>query len=119
MPSAPTNRPTTPVDLYTSRRTARHPWTFLTQHGHVLLVVATDPHPLVENIAATVGISPRKTLQILKDLEDTGYLHRMREGRRTRYTIDPHKHFRHPATSHKEIGALLAIFTQSPADTRY
>lgn len=115
MQAGPSNRSSRTSDSDTAPpRIAPHQWTFLTNHGHVLLVIATTPNPLVEDIAATVGITPRATLQILKDLEDSGYLHRFREGRRTRYTIDPHQHFRHPTTSQKEIGELLAIFAHSP-----
>ncbi|MBG6181769.1 helix-turn-helix transcriptional regulator [Arthrobacter sp. CAN_A1] len=94
--------------------TQRPPWTFLTNHSHVLLAVNENPRARVEDIAAMVGITPRATLHILADLEEAGYLQRLREGRRTRYVIQPRQHFRHPATGHQEIGALLAIF--SPAD---
>ena len=84
-------------------------WTFLTNHGHVLLAVAADPEARVTDIAARVGITPRSTLQILKDLEDGGYLHRVRAGRRTRYAIEPHQHFRHPATANWEIDGLIGL----------
>ncbi len=94
----------------------RHPWTFLTNHGHVLLAVAADPDILIHDIADTVGITPRATLHILKDLEEAGYLQRIREGRRTHYVVVAHRPFRHPATAHQDIGALLAIFT--PRDRR-
>lgn len=89
----------------------RPTWTFLTNHGHVLLSVAADPHVRVTDIAARVGITPRSTLQILKDLEDGGYLRRTRDGRRTRYTIEPHQHFRHPTTANREIDGLIGLFS--------
>ena len=89
---------------------ARPPWTFLTNHGHVLLAVAADPEARITDIAAQVGITPRSTLQILKDLEDGGYLHRIPAGRRTRYTIEPHQHFRHPTTANREIDGLIGLF---------
>lgn len=91
-------------------------WTFLTNHGHVLLAVATDPGIRIAEIADRVGITPRAALQILKDLESAGYLHRTRVGRRTHYAIEPHQHFRHPATSAQEIDGLIRLFTQ-PAPT--
>ncbi|MHA7276412.1 winged helix-turn-helix domain-containing protein [Arthrobacter sp. HLT1-21] len=98
--------------------TQRPPWTFLTNHSHVLLTINGDPNALVEEIAATVGITPRATLHILADLEHAGYLQRLREGRRTRYVIQPNQHFRHPATAHQEIGALLAIFAPTDGHSR-
>ncbi|AOT03603.1 helix-turn-helix transcriptional regulator [Arthrobacter sp. U41] len=89
----------------------RPAWTFLTNHGHVLLSVAADPQARITEIAARVGITPRATLQILKDLEDGGYLHRIRAGRRTRYALEPHQHFRHPATASREIDGLIGLFS--------
>ena len=90
--------------------TPRPAWTFLTNHGHVLLSVAGAEDARVTEIAARVGITTRATLTILKDLEDAGYLQRHRVGRRTHYTLDPHQHFRHPTTAAHEIGDLLAVF---------
>ncbi|MGY1822937.1 winged helix-turn-helix domain-containing protein [Geodermatophilus sp. SYSU D00079] len=88
----------------------RPPWTFLTNHGHVLITVAGDPDARVEEIAARVGISSRAALTILRDLEVAGYLTRTRRGRRTHYEVRPHQHFRHPATAAHEVDELLAIF---------
>lgn len=96
----------------------RPPWTFLTNHGHVLIAVASNPNMLVQNIAETVGITQRATLHILADLEKAGYLHRRKSGRRTHYTVEEHEHFRHPSTAHQEIGALLSIFAATqPEET--
>ena len=86
-------------------------WTFLTNHGHVLLAVAADADARVEEIAGRVGISRRATLSILGDLEDAGYLIRSRRGRRTNYELRPHRPFRHPSTAHREVDDLLAIFS--------
>ncbi len=93
-------------------------WTFLTNHGHVLLMVASGQDLTVAEIAGRIGITPRATLNILSDLEDGGYLRRDRVGRRTRYAVDPHQHFRHQLTADHEIGELLAIFSDSGRDSR-
>ncbi|SDN84099.1 MarR family protein [Geodermatophilus sp. DSM 45219] len=91
----------------------RPSWTFLTNHGHVLLAVAADPDARVEEIAARVGITARATLAILRDLEEAGYLVRTRHGRRTHYELQPHRPFRHPSTAAHEVDELLAIFRRS------
>ena len=90
------------------------PWTFLTNHGHVLLAVAAAPDARVAEIAEVVGISTRSALSILRDLEAAGYVQRTRVGRRTHYVVQPHRPFRHPATATHEVDELLAIFR--PAD---
>ncbi|MGB3955452.1 MAG: hypothetical protein WBL05_09275 [Brooklawnia sp.] len=87
----------------------RPAWTFLSNHGHVLVAVANSADARVSEIAAVVGISVRATLAILKDLEDAGHLTRHRVGRRTHYTVDVHRHFRHPAEAGHEVGELLAV----------
>jgi hypothetical protein len=88
----------------------RPAWTFLTSHGHVLLAVAAQPDARVVEIAATVGISPRAALTVLRDLEEAGYLIRVRRGRRTHYELRAHQPFRHPATAGHEVDELLRIF---------
>ena len=111
-PSVPEKDPETETEPPAPPGHLRHPWTFLTNHGHVLLAVAADPEARITDIAARVGITPRSTLQILKDLEEGGYLHRLRAGRRTRYAIEPHQHFRHPATANWEIDGLIGLFSR-------
>lgn len=88
----------------------RPSWTILTNHGHVLLAVAAGPNLLVEEIAQRVGITRRATLHILKDLEQAGYIHRFKDGRRNRYVVEGNRPFRHPAESHHDVGSLLKIF---------
>ncbi|MGY1706790.1 winged helix-turn-helix domain-containing protein [Geodermatophilus sp. SYSU D00697] len=90
----------------------RPTWTFLTNHGHVLLAVAADRDARVADIAARVGVTQRAALSILRDLEDGGYLTRSRRGRRTHYELRPHQHFRHPSTAAHEVDELLAIFAR-------
>jgi predicted ArsR family transcriptional regulator len=95
---------------------ARPPWTFLTNHAHVLLAVAADPDVRVNDIATAVGITPRAALLILRDLEEAGYLTRTRTGRRTHYEVRRHQPFRHPATASHDVDELLAIFLDRRAD---
>jgi DeoR/GlpR family transcriptional regulator of sugar metabolism len=91
--------------------TGERPWTFLTNHGHMLVAVAREPEARVQDLAAVVGVTPRSALSLLADLEEAGYLHRTRTGRRTTYTLHPHQPFRHPTTASHEVDELLAIFT--------
>lgn len=84
-------------------------WTFLTNHGHVLLAVARAPDARVAEIAAEVGVSTRAALSILRDLEEGGYLIRTRQGRRTHYELRPHQHFRHPSTAGHQVDGLIAL----------
>ncbi|GAA4677735.1 MarR family transcriptional regulator [Pseudonocardia yuanmonensis] len=85
-------------------------WTFLTNHGHVLLALARDPQARLRDVATRVGITERSVQAIVADLEDEGYLTRIRVGRRNVYQLHPHRRFRHPAEARHRIGELLALF---------
>lgn len=85
-------------------------WTFLSNHGHVLLAVAQDPQARVRDLAVRVGITERATQQILGDLVDAGYMSKARVGRRNEYEVKRGQPFRHPAERSRPIDDLLAIF---------
>mgnify|MGYP006279532347 CR=1 FL=1 len=85
-------------------------WTFLSNHGHVLIFLAQNPQARVRDIAAEVGITERSAQIILADLETAGYLTKKKTGRRNEYTIQADMNFRHPSESHKTIKSLLEIF---------
>jgi len=90
-------------------------WTFLSNHGHVMVALGRDPHARVRDIAVLVGITERAVQAILVDLEEEGYLTRERVGRRNQYQLHPDRAFRHPAEADRPVRDLLEIFT-SPDD---
>lgn len=83
-------------------------WTFLSNHGHVLVYVARHPEALITDIAVAVGITARATQSILNDLVDAGYLSRTRVGRRNVYEVDGSQPLRHPIEAEHEVGQLIA-----------
>lgn len=89
-------------------------WTFLTNHGHVLLALARDPQARLRDVAALVGITERSVQAIVADLEAEDYLTRIRIGRRNVYRLHPQRRFRHPAEARHRIGELLDLFAERP-----
>ena len=90
-------------------------WTFLTNHAHVLLAIARTPDLRLREIADLVGITERTAMQIVVDLEEDGYVHRERRGRRNHYTVDTAMRLRHPLEDHHQISDLLdAVTHRSP-----
>lgn len=85
-------------------------WTFLSNHGHVLVHLSQNPESRIRDIASSVGITERTAQLILADLEQAGYLTKYREGRRNSYEVNANLKFRHPSEASKPIGALLKIF---------
>ncbi|MGC8513264.1 MAG: helix-turn-helix transcriptional regulator [Acidimicrobiales bacterium] len=82
-------------------------WTFLTNHGHVLVCIAQDPGVRGRDIAERVGITERAAQAIVSDLVDAGYVRRRKVGRRNHYEIDPDLPVRHPVEQPHSVGDLL------------
>ncbi|MHB1473609.1 MAG: helix-turn-helix transcriptional regulator [Dermatophilaceae bacterium] len=93
----------------TSEDATRPGWTFLTNHGHVLICIAGDPGIRGRDIAARVGITERATQAIIANLVDDGYLTRTRIGRRNHYEINPDRPLRHPVEQPHSVGELLQL----------
>ncbi len=87
-------------------------WTFLTNHAHVLLCLATSSSLPMRNIAEAVGITERAVQQIISDLDHAGYIKRSREGRCNTYSIQSRKFLRHPLESHRTIDDLIRMIGQ-------
>ncbi|WP_395693413.1 helix-turn-helix transcriptional regulator [Nocardioides sp.] len=89
---------------------AAHGWTFLSNHGHVLVALSRDPDARVREIAEVVGITERAAHAILRDLEDAGYVTKEKVGRRNAYGLHTDLRLRHPAEADTAVRDLLAIF---------
>jgi DNA-binding MarR family transcriptional regulator len=90
------------------------PWTFLTNHAHVLICLALNPETRIQDVAERVGITYRAVQRILDELEDAGYITRMRkkeDARSNEYRIHARLSLRHPIERHRTVAALLALGT--------
>lgn len=85
------------------------PWTFLSNHGHVLLEIARDPVARMRDVATRVGITERAVQRIVRELDEAGYLVRNREGRRNTYRVRWDQPLRHPSDRHAQISSLAAL----------
>jgi DNA-binding MarR family transcriptional regulator len=88
----------------------RKQWTFLSNHGHVLVHVSRYPDSLIRDIANTVGITERSAQAIISDLAEAGYIRVVKKGRKNTYKINATRKFRHPSESNESIGSLISIF---------
>jgi hypothetical protein len=87
-------------------------WAFLTNHAHVLLCIAQDPHSRARDIAEQIGVTERATQRILADLIADGYVERTKMGRRNHYTIDLRGPLRHPLLRDLSVGPLLEVLNR-------
>jgi hypothetical protein len=84
-------------------------WTFLTNHGHVLLCIAADPAIRLRDVANKVGITERAAQRIVADLVEGGYLDASRRGRRNVYQVNELLPLRHPIEEQNRVATLLAL----------
>lgn len=84
-------------------------WTFLTNHTHILVVLAREPSMRIRDLADEVGITQRAVQRILAELTESGIIKVRKEGRRNNYMINRKTRLRHPLENRHTIGELLDI----------
>jgi predicted ArsR family transcriptional regulator len=86
-----------------------HTWTFLTNHSQVLLCIARNQRMTAKEIAEVVRITERAVQRLIRDLEESDYIMRVRVGRQNRYVINTNQPMRHPAQQGRSIGELIDL----------
>lgn len=84
-------------------------WTFLSNHGHVMVCLARDPDVRLRKIAEGVGITERSVQGIVADLVEAGYVDKERLGRRNHYEVNRDLPLRHPLEAGHRLGDLLDV----------
>src|SRR5260370_35900200 len=84
-------------------------WSFLTNHGRVLLCTAQDPGVRLRDTAASVGITERSAFGIVTALAVAGYAVKQKDGRRNRYQIQAHLPLPEPTSQQPAIGEAPAL----------
>jgi DNA-binding transcriptional ArsR family regulator len=87
-------------------------WTFISNHGHLLIYLAQNEAARVRDMAEAVGITERAIQIILSDFEEAAIIKKIKEGRRNRYKVNHQIALRHPLEAHKSIGDLIAMINK-------
>jgi DNA-binding Lrp family transcriptional regulator len=95
----------------------RRPWTFLTSHARVLILISQNPDSRVRDLADMARITERSTQRIIAELEEDGYLTHEKVGRRNHYKFSTTATLRHPHERTVEISLLLDLFRKPGNDT--
>lgn len=85
------------------------PWTFLTNHAHVLWCIYRQPEVRLREMAPLVGITERMVQKIVNDLAAAGYIQIEKLGRRNAYRLSADRPLRHPLEAHCQVGQLLEL----------
>jgi predicted ArsR family transcriptional regulator len=91
----------------------RPTWTFITNHGAVLALLAKHGQITARQIALELDITTRTVRRIISDLESEGYIHITKEGRRNHYLLDIERPLRREDQRAVMVGELLAILQAS------
>lgn len=90
-------------------------WTFLSNHGHVMVCLARDPDMRLREIAEQVGITDRAVQGIVADLVGAGYVAKERVGRRNHYEVNRDLPLRHPLEAGHRLRELLDVIGEPTA----
>lgn len=82
-------------------------WTFITNHGMVLILISRTGQITTREIASELGITERSVQRIIKDLEAAGYVRKQRIGRRNHYAVNPDAPLRWEHIRDASVGSLL------------
>jgi predicted transcriptional regulator of viral defense system len=88
-------------------------WTFLTNHALVLLFVARHHRITARELSLELGITERAVRTIIADLEEAGYLQKIREGRTVKYDVNHDMPMRHPTQQDVAVGNFLETLRTS------
>ena len=84
-------------------------WTFITNHGAVLGLIARRGQITAREIALALGITERSVHRIISDLEVGGYLEKRKEGRVNWYQVNHDLPLRRPEQKDAIVGGLLSL----------
>jgi hypothetical protein len=89
-------------------------WSFLSNYGRVLLVIARRPDLRLREIAQEAGITSRAVQTIVTDLVEAGYLERRREGRRNAYRVRGDRPIGTPGAEDHVLADLIGALVTDP-----
>jgi predicted ArsR family transcriptional regulator len=92
-------------------------WSFLTNHARVLLCLSEDSGIRLREVGDRVGITERAAHRIVGELEAAGYVSRVREGRRNRYTVHSHLALPDPLARDRRVGDLIEVLAGQSVST--
>lgn len=97
-------------------------WSLFTNHGLLMITIAKNPDMTAREISNDIGLTERTAHKIIIDLENAGYITRIKVGRQNKYRIHPTVPIKDEVTD-ASLGELLATLgwktkrRKSKADT--
>ena len=83
-------------------------WSFITNHGRVLAIIAMRLGGTAREIGVASGITERAAHKIINDLDEAGYVTKSKSGRQNSYQIHPDVPLKDDV-SNASVGELLVV----------
>ncbi len=77
-----------------------------------MIVLSEYPEMVLREVALKVGITERSVQNIVTDLEESGFIEKIKIGRSNKYKIMREMHLRHPIESHKTVGDVISLILE-------
>jgi predicted transcriptional regulator len=91
-------------------------WNFLSNHGQVILHIVQNPQATLREIALSTGLTERAVYQIVRELDQGGFISKRKVGRRNAYTLDREAILNHPVYDQvtiANVGKIIHDATQA------
>jgi len=82
-------------------------WNFLSNYGLVLTHLFQNPRATLREIARGTDLTERAVYQIVRDLEESGFIEKRRVGRRNIYTVNEPALFSYPVYQNLNVAQMI------------
>lgn len=93
-------------------------WNFLSNYGLVLTHLFQNPRATLREIARGTDLTERAVYQIVRDLEEHGFIGKKRVGRRNIYNVNESALFSFPVYQNLNIAQMITALRRILDDTR-
>jgi DNA-binding Lrp family transcriptional regulator len=93
-------------------------WNFLSNYGLVLTHLFQNPNATLREIARGTDLTERAVYQIVRELEENGFIEKTRIGRRNSYTVNEATLFSFPVYRDLNIAQMITALRRILEDKR-
>ncbi len=93
-------------------------WNFLSNYGLITTHIAQNPRATLREIARGTDLTERAVYQIVRDLEEGGFIRKKRVGRRNIYTLVEDKLFSHAVYGDLNVAQLTTAIRRLIEEAR-
>jgi DNA-binding Lrp family transcriptional regulator len=93
-------------------------WNFLSNYGLVLTHLVQNPRATLREIARGTDLTERAVYQIVRDLEENGFIQKRREGRRNIDTVNEGALFSFPVYQQLNIAQMITALRRMMEEHR-